>query len=352
MRVVVVEEGRVESTVTNSKAGTVRARRRSRLSPEIGGRVVEILHREGDVVEEGALLIRLADDSQLAQLEHAKRSLAAAKARHEQLCLTAERNRREFERNKKLADERVISIDLLDEFESRYSVAVLACNAAEADVETARAAILVSEAELAKTKLFAPFRGVIAEIPVEVGEWITPSPPMMQAPSVLDLIDPESIYVSAPMDEVDSAAILKGQPVRITIDPFPDQEFPGRVVRVAPFVLDLEEQNRTVEIEVELDDATFAATLLPGTSADVEVLLEVRAGKLRIPTGALLRDDFVLVVREGVLVRQKVDAGLRNWAFAEIRDGLEPGDRVVTSLDRAEARAGARVRVEEEETER
>ena len=114
----------------------------------------------------------------------------------------------------------------------------------------------------------------------------------------------------------------------------------------------LDQIEDVTEIEVELDDATFAATLLPGTSADVEVLLEVRAGKLRIPTGALLRDDFVLVVREGVLVRQKVDAGLRNWAFAEIRDGLEPGDRVVTSLDRAEARAGARVRVEEEETER
>ena len=67
VQTVAVDRGRVEATVTNLKAGSVRTRRRARLSPEIGGRIVEIPHREGDRVEKGAILLRLDDTSQKAQ---------------------------------------------------------------------------------------------------------------------------------------------------------------------------------------------------------------------------------------------------------------------------------------------
>lgn len=347
VRVVVATLGRVEETITNSKAGTVRARRRSHLSPETGGRVVEITHREGDSVAPGELLLRLDDATQVAQTEHARRSLESAQARHEQMCVTAERNRREYERNKTLFAEKVISIDLLDEVESRFNVSVFACETAARNIETERASVALAEAELAKTRMLAPFGGILAEVAVEVGEWITPSPPMLQAPTVMDLLDPASIYVSAPMDEVDLALIRKGQSVRITVDSHRDRSFAGHVVRVAPYVLDIEEQNRTVEIEVEFDDADLAASLLPGTSADVEVLLKVNDSCLRVPTSALLRDDHVLVVTaDETLVRRKIEAGLRNWEYVEVTSGLEHGDRVVVSLDRPDIRDGARIAVD------
>jgi HlyD family secretion protein len=139
--------------------------------------------------------------------------------------------------------------------------------------------------------------------------------------------------------------IRAGQPARVTLDPFPGRAFAGEVVRVAPYVLDVEAQNRTVEIEVELDDAQLAAQLLPGTSADVEVILEVRDGVLRIPTGTLLEGSNVLVVNDGRLVERQVTTGLRNWDFVEITSGLSAGEEVVTTLDRPEIKAGARVRV-------
>jgi HlyD family secretion protein len=119
------------------------------------------------------------------------------------------------------------------------------------------------------------------------------------------------------------------------------------VVRVAPYVLDIEAQNRTVEIEVELDERALAARLLPGTSADVEVIEELHEDTLRIPAPALLAGDRVLVVDDGRLVEQPVEIGLKNWDYAEIQDGLEPGQLVVVSLERAEVRAGAHVDVEE-----
>jgi HlyD family secretion protein len=114
------------------------------------------------------------------------------------------------------------------------------------------------------------------------------------------------------------------------------------VARVAPYVLDVEAQNRTLEIEVELDDRERAAGLLPGTSADVEVILEARENVLRIPTSALLQNERVLVLEQGRLAERQVELGLRNWQFAEVRSGLEAGEEIVVSLDRVEIEAGAR----------
>jgi HlyD family secretion protein len=148
------------------------------------------------------------------------------------------------------------------------------------------------------------------------------------------------------MDEVDSAKIQLEQAVKVTVDSHPGEEFPGRVVRLAPYVLDVEAQNRTLEVEVEFDDAKFAATLLPGTSSDVEVVLDARAGVLRIPTSALLEGDKVLVASDGTLEESAVEVGLKNWNYAEVRSGLQEGQLVVTSLDRAEVKAGARVAIE------
>lgn len=344
VEVIRATRGRVESTVTNSKAGTVQARRRANLSPEQGGRVVELPVREGDAVREGQVLLRLDDSTQRAHLERARKDLTTAEARHREACLGAEQARREYERYRQLADREIISRQLVEQAESRARTTEAGCQAAAAAVESARAAIEVLENELRKTVLRAPFSGVVSERSIELGEFTTPSPPGLPIPPVMEIIDTSSIYVSAPMDEVDSARIRRGQPARVTLDPYPDRAFPGTVIRVAPYVLDIETQNRTVEIEVELEDEDFASTLLPGTSADVEVILEVREDVLRIPTSALLPGNAVLVVEEpGVLARREVETGLRNWDFTEIRAGLSADDRVVTSLDRVEVQPGVDV---------
>ena len=343
VQVVAVERGTVESTVTNSKAGTVETRRRARLSPEIGGRVVALPHREGSRMKKGDVLLRLDASTQRAELERAQRELTSAQAEHRRACLAAELARREYERNRQLAADGIITESLRDQSESAADTADATCEAAAAAVETAEAAVAVLENELRKTVLTAPFDGVVAEVSIELGEWTTPSPPALPVPPVIDLIDSRATYVSAPMDEVDSARIRPDQPARVTIDSYPDRTFAGTVSRVAPYVLDLEAQNRTVEIEVELADRELAAGLLPGTSADVEVILDVHEDVLRLPTPTLLPGEAVLVVNDGVLERRDLEVGLRNWDYTEVLAGITEGERVVTSLDREEIQAGAEV---------
>jgi HlyD family secretion protein len=345
VQVAEAERGRVEQTVTNSRAGTVKARRRAKLSPEEGGRVVEVPKRKGGRVAAGDVVLRLDPSIPQARLALARREQEAAVADQRRSCLAAERAGRERDRNRRLAAEGVVSTDQLDAVQSGAQTAAAACTAAAANTERAAASVELAERQLEHTVLRAPFDGVIADLSIEVGEWSSPSPPALPVPSVLDIIDPSSIYVSAPMDEVDSARLRLGSLARVSVDSHPGEHFPGHVVRVGAYVLDVEEQNRTVEIEVELDDAVFGATLLPGTSADVEVILETRDDVLRVPSSAVMAGNRVLVVERGRLVERTIEPGLRNWDMTEVRGGLDPGVAVVTSLDRAEVRAGARATV-------
>ncbi len=342
VRIAVVERGTVQSTLSNSKAGTVEARRRSRIAAEIGGRVVEIRHREGAHVKVGELLVRLAEESLRAKLEQVKEGVPVARARLEDACLRRDRARRELDRTQRLADQNVISEDRLDALQYSFDSARVACESAKAELAQSQANLRAADSEIAKTSIVAPFDGVVAEVNVEVGEWVTPSPPLLTSPPVIDLIDPTSIYISAPMDEVDAGAVVPGLPVKVSVDSRPGQSFPGRVARVAPYVLDTEAQNRTLEIEVALDDPAISASLLPGTSADAEVILETRADVVRVPTSAPLKSEQVLVLEAGRLVERAVELGLRNWQYAEVKSGVEPGEQIVVALDDKAIVAGAR----------
>lgn len=348
VRSVPVERSQVEATITNSKAGTVRARHRAELSPETGGRVVDVPFREGDSVERGDVIVALNDASERAELLHARRSLTAAEAALKETGLAADYALRELTRKRSLAERAVVSEEEIDRVLRLFEQASVAREAQQAEVQMAQAAIAVAEAELAKSVIRAPFDGLLAELDVEVGEWITPESPYIAVVPAIDVIDPTSLYVSAPMDEVDAGRILVDQRAKVTIDTHPGQQFPAHVVRVAPYVLDVESQNRTVEIEVELDDREFSATLLPGTSADVEVVLEARDGVPRIPTTALMQGDRVLLVQDGRLVERSIEIGLKNWDYAEVTRGLAEGQRVVVSLDRDGVEAGARVELEDD----
>jgi HlyD family secretion protein len=340
--------GRVEDTVTNSKAGTVKTRRRASISPEIGGRVERLEAREGDRVETGRILMRLADADFRADVELNERALQAAEATEREACLARDQAELDLKRYLELQRESIVSQELLDQVRNRRDIAMAGCEAARARVQQAFAALKLSKVNLSKTVLRAPFDGVVTEVSTELGEWITPSPPGVPIPPVIEVMDPEAIYIDAPLDEVDVGKVHVGLPVRVSLDAYPQQSFDGRVVRVAPFVRDLVDQNRTFDVEVELDNEEFARKLLPGTSADVEVILESRDDTLRVPSYALMEGNRVLVLELEHLEAIPVTTGLRNWQFTEILDGLGEGVPVVVSLDREEVQEGAYARIESE----
>ena len=343
-----IETGLVEETVTNTRAGTVKARLRAKLSPQIGGRVVRLPYAKGAHVPSGALLLKLDDSVQSAQVRLAEQEVKTAEAKSREACLAADLASREWERGNALSKDAIISGQDLDTLGSRREQAQALCIAAQRALDQAKAGLGLAKADLALTEIRAPFHGILADRGTEVGEWITPSPPGVPIPAVLDLLDPGSIYISAPIDELDATRVKVGQEARVTVDSRPGETFAGRIARVAPYVLDIQEQNRTLEVEVDFAEPQKASGILPGTSADAEIIISGHPGVLRIPTPAIAEGKKVLLLEGGKLAERKLETGLSNWRFTEVMGGLKAGDLVVTARDSTAVKPGARARASEQ----
>lgn len=346
-----VETGKVEASVANTRAGSVEACQRTKLSTIIGGRIEVLAVKEGDRVRKGQLLMKLWNDDQQAQATLAAAQRQTAEKRVVEACTLAANAEREADRQSALRQKGFVSAGKEDAARTEAQTRRAACDTAKSDVTQAEARVRAVRVEQGRTVLYAPFAGVVAKIVGELGEYSTPSPPGVPTPPAIDLIDESCLYVKAPMDEVDAPKLQVGQPVRIRLDALPDQTFPGKVRRVAPYVAAVEKQARTVDIEV--DFATPAGPesggkLLVGYSADVEVLLAVRDQVLRVPTAAIQEGGKVLVLGDdGLLAARTIKTGLANWEYSEVVDGLKAGERIVTSLERAGVKAGAHAVAEE-----
>jgi HlyD family secretion protein len=342
-----VESGTVEATVSNNRAGTVKACRRAKMSPPAGGQISQLKVKKGERVVAGQVLLELWHKDLHAQEELAKEQLRTTSSRAKEVCAMAEAAQREAERAVQLRDQGFISSQQLDRSQTDAKARQASCEAAKGEVEQSGARIEVARAGLERMTLRAPFSGIVADISGELGEYATPSPPGIPTLPAIDLIDDSCLYVSAPIDEVDASVVKVGQISRITLDAIKDKKFTGKVQRIAPYVIELEKQARTVEVEVAFTERPQEENLLVGYSADIEIVHKIRENVLRIPTQHLMEGKKVLLYKtEGVLEERIVTTGLANWEFTEILSGLKQGDRIVASLDRTGVKAGVKAKPE------
>ncbi|MDZ4200953.1 MAG: efflux RND transporter periplasmic adaptor subunit [Gallionella sp.] len=348
VQLTVVERGVVESTVSNTRAGTVKACRRAKLAPPAGGQIAQMRVKKGERVKAGQVLLELWNEDLQAQAQLAEQQLNTASTRAEEVCTVAEQSGKQAVRAQQLRERGFISPEGLERAEAEAKSRRASCNAAKGEIAQARSRISVARAGLQRMVLRAPFDGIVADISGELGEYATPSPPGIATLPAVDLIDDSCLFVSAPIDEVDAAQIRQGLPTRISLDAIKGKSFAGKVKRVAPYVIELEKQARTVEVEVEFIELPAGEALLVGYSADVEIVHTSREKILRIPTQTLLEGKRVLRYRaaDGMLEERAVRTGLANWEYTEVISGLDEGDRIVTTLDQAGVKAGVFVEPE------
>ncbi len=338
-----VERGDVEASVSNTRAGTVMACRRAKMSPPAGGQISRLHVKKGQRVQKGQVLLELWDEDLHAQEQLSEEQLKVSRTRVQEVCTQAEAAQREAVRAQELRDKGFISAQQLDRATTDATSRQAACASARGDIEQSKSRIALARATMERMTLRAPFAGVVADISGELGEYATPSPPGIPTLPTIDLIDDSCLYVSAPIDEVDASKVRIGQSSRITLDAIKGRTFAGKVRRISPYVLDLEKQARTVEVEVEFDKLAKDENLLVGYSADVEIVYDMRKNVLRVPAQALLEGNRVLLLNaDGVLEERKLETGLSNWEYAEVLSGLQQGDRIVSSLDQAGVKAGVR----------
>ncbi len=322
----------VEKTVSNTRAGTIDACRRSKMSPAAAGQISVLHVNEGDSVSKGDVLLELWNKETKARVTASERSA-------DQACVVSRKAQRDASRANELYAKGLTSEEAKEAAVANAESTMAACSAARAQVE-------VTKASLERTMLIAPFDGIVAEIEGKLGEYVTPSPVGVATKPTLDLIDNTCLYIKAPIDEIDAPDVRSGMTAKITMDAFGEKEFPATVSRVAPYVLDLERQARTVEIEALFDDPQNY--LLPGYSADVTVVIDTSEETLGLPTQAIMRGDNVYVIGDdNIIEKRQIEVGLSNWQHTEVLSGLTIEDEIVLSVDRLGLEDGATIIVEE-----
>jgi HlyD family secretion protein len=347
VEVATVEQGEVRATVSNTRVGTVKACRRAYLAPATGGQVAEMHVKEGDVVKQNQLLMEVWNKDLKAQVTLQDAQTRSNRATAEQACQLGAGAEREAERALRLQKfNHIISEEQVDIKATGARAKRASCNAALEAVAVSQANRDAVQAAVERTLVLAPFDGTVAEINTEIGEYVTPSPPGIPTLPAIDLLDVSCLYVSAPIDEVDAPQIKTGMSACVSLDAFAEKRCSGTVSRIAPYVLEKEKQARTVEVEVKLTDPQEIKDLLPGYSADIEVLLVSKLNALRVPAEAVLDNNKVLVMHDdGLLEERSFKPGLANWNTVEVLSGLNAGDKVVLSVGKEDVVAGAYARV-------
>ncbi len=342
-----VDRGQVRLSVANTRAGTINACRRAKLAPATGGQIAKLHVRKGDRVKAQQVLVELWNNDLMAQYQVAVNDATAVRARADEACTTAAVARREADRWVRMSAQKLVADDVAERAVGQADSTAAGCNAARQSIRVANSRVDAANAMLERTRIRAPFAGTVAEINGELGEFVTPSPVGIPTPPTIDLIDNSCLYVSAPIDEVDAPSVKTGMPARITLDAFQNRQYDGHVRRVAPYVLEAEKQSRTVEIEAEIDSQNGRENLLPGYSADVEIVIARHDDVLRVPTAAIIEGKRVLIVdADGVVASRDIKTGIGNWEYTEVLEGLAANDKVITSIDREGVVAGAKVKIE------
>lgn len=348
-------------------SGEVRYQSLARIGSEMTGTVLARHVREGDRVNKGDLLIELNPDELQARLDQAKTLLqqlrevsrpqaqaALAEARHNLRQASREARRRET-----LAAKGVIAAEQLEQAQrielnaktalTRAQLVADSLAAGSTEEQLLQQRIVSAEAELAKTRIYAPFAGRVQTRNVEPGDLVQPSKVLLEI-ARSDGLDPDGVAsdgleVVVALDEKNFAPLKLQQPVQLIADAWPEQTVPGVVSFIAPAV-DSSRGTIDVHISVLSDDSNF----LQGMTVSANIIAAERERTLVLPNDYLLIGSAgqpqVLRWQDGAVRSLDVQLGLRNMTHSEILSGLAEGD-VVVQAGKVSDGQRARVRFEQ-----
>ena len=296
-----------------TEVGTVEPEVKVDVKSAISGKVIEILHRDGDTVRRGDILARVEPDLNQAQsLAETKNSVASAEIRFRDA-------RKKFEDNNSLFSQGLLAPSQHRDVETEYLSARQEYDKARekyALVEKSGIPISQSAANFQGSSIVAPMDGVVLTKNVEIGESITSGVSSFNAGTVLFTVaDVSRMIVKAGVNEVDIGKIHVDMPVKVTLDAYPKVAFKGKIDRIAPAVR-VDEKVRVFDVEIRLD--AQGRELRSGMTANIEVMGEQKHKVLTVPVESVFKRDD----QEVVYVKKAIDPK----AFAEESKEKKSGD--------------------------
>jgi len=304
----------IRDTVVDAIAATgqIEAVQSVELRPEVDGRIVEILVREGQLVNAGTGLFKV-DDAEL------KAQVARAEADRD----VAQRN---LERTKQLMVQNASSQADLERADAGY--------------RSAQASYDLLKTRLDRTIVRAPFGGVVGRRLVSIGTYVNSQTPLI----TLQSVNPQHAAFNVPERYADR--LRRGQLVSFHVAAIPGKNFSGEVVFVDPVV---ELPGRTILIKARVPNSEHE--LQAGMFIEARLATNIRPNAVVVPEDALLPMQgatFVWVVKDGKATQRQVTVGVRTAGWAEVQSGVEAGDQVVVGgLERLFPNAPVMARVVE-----
>ncbi len=286
----------------------------------VSGRVISLRVRDGAVVKAGDMLAEIEPDVNQAQsLSDTQAGLTSAE-------LKLKDADRQFASQKALYEQGLLGKDGFKEVSNLHEQAVETLRAARMRYQIVedRGIPISGNAASQKARVTAPMSGVVIKKGVELGETVTSGVSSFNAGTVLFTVaDLKSLLIRVNLNEVDIAKVHVGQPVRITLDAYPQKVFTGKVRFVAP-AAKLVEKIKVFEVEVALDE--LGDSFKTGMSANVEILGEKRDKAVSIPLEALQK-------RDGKTVVYRLKPALKPQQLAAAKDALSGRNKFIWLSD-------------------
>lgn len=365
-----------------------------KLSPDVSGEVTELYIQEGDSVSAGMVLAKIKPDIYQAILDRAVAGLNSTKSNSLQsqaalIQFTAELERAEknYNRNKELHDQKVISDVDFESIEAAYKAAkanydgaLMTVKAAEYSVQSSEASVKEAQEDLRKTTIYAPISGIVSQLNVEKGERVLGTT-QMQGTDMMHISDLNSIEARVDVSENDVLRVQIGDTSEIELDAYPEKKFKGVVKQIAnsanSTLTGQSEQVTNFEVKILLLKDSYKELIgsdgnrfpfLPGMSASVSILTnrvsdvlavpiqsvttreatDTASSKMTTTPASTAKDEgsnnmvtvktdadkpleVVFVIENGVAKTVPVKTGIQDDEFIQITSGLKGDEQVITA---------------------
>lgn len=371
-----------------------------KIAPEVSGEIIEIAVKEGQSVRRGQLLLRIKPDSYRAQVESQQAALNGARSSSVRNRAELTKAESDYRRVQKLYEGGLISEAERNTAKAAYDGAKAALDSALSGIQQAEGALRQINEALSKTIIHSPVDGTISLLTSRVGERVVGTS-QFAGTEVMRIADLNNMEARVNVNENDVVDVKVGDTARISVDAYPDREIRGVVREIASTALtrNLGTQEEVTNFEVKISIADRSVRLRPGmsTTADIEtatvtnvVAVPIQSVTVRSTESNLSPEELerrrvreaaenrdqpevsneqaekrkeraqrtklqrVVFIKNGETVKmQKVETGIADNTFIEIKSGLKPGDEVVSGSYTAISRRlkdGAKVAIEKEES--
>lgn len=338
-----------------------------KISADVSGEITELHVEEGDTVEQGQLLAKIwpelyltAVDRATAGLNSAKVNLSTSEIAVKQAQSRYVQAENDYERNKKLFQDKVISKAEFDAITASYEVALEELKAARERVQAARFGVQNAQAglneareNLSRTSIFSPATGVVSRLNIEQGEKVVGTA-QMAGTEMMVISNFNQMEVIVEVNENDILSISKGDTARIEVDAYGSRQFDGIVTEIAKSAMTGTGMSGTSEIanfevKVLILQSSYADLLkvsstpfLPGLSASVEIETEKRNEVLSLPIECVttreneekgasgLREEVVFIEQDGKAELIKVETGIQDSRYIEVVNGVDSSMSVIS----------------------